>query len=34
LTADDPDADLLAALLSPHTNNAKKPADQPNYKGQ
>jgi hypothetical protein len=27
-------ADLLAALLSPHTNNAKKPADQPNYKGQ
>ena len=32
LAADDPDADLLAALLAPQ--NANQPANQPNYKGK
>ena len=32
LAPDDPDADLLAALLAPQ--NANQPANQPNYKGK
>ena len=32
LAPDDPDADLLAALLAPQ--NANKPSTQPNFKGQ
>ncbi|MCL9851916.1 hypothetical protein RSP673_020490 (plasmid) [Ralstonia solanacearum P673] len=34
LTADDPDADLLAALLAPHPANTGKPPNPPNHGGQ
>ncbi|AXV83799.1 hypothetical protein [Ralstonia solanacearum] len=34
LTADDPDADLLAALLAPHPANTGKAPNPPNHGGQ
>ncbi|PNQ35413.1 hypothetical protein CVV71_15690, partial [Ralstonia solanacearum] len=34
LTADDPDADLLAALLAPHPANTGKTPNPPNHGGQ